>query len=155
MEQRSPRVQHTETKNNFVPTDSMVTVALSETSPDELRDEPRDEPVDETVASSAAVESLPPSPEEMEQPLPPPTQEETDALADVGDETLNSARYRPESIVSIPQNCDDDAKSLHSASGSDCVDWDELDKTEEQEPRSEATDEVSSKKYTIELGGRR
>ena len=117
----------------------MVTVALSESSPDEAIDEP----VDEIPADSDALESVPPSPEEMEQPLPPPTQEETDALANDGDQILNSARYRPESIASTSQSNDDDVKSLHSAAGSDCVDWDELDKSEEQEPRSEATDEVS------------
>ncbi|KAK2757562.1 ecotropic viral integration site [Arachnomyces sp. PD_36] len=135
MESQSPRVQATDSEH-MTCTDSMVTVPLSDlqSNPDELMEES----VDEVLAGSRASEHTPEEPESH----PTPVEDATDDIVDGAGEKENIAESRVESVAS--QNNEDETKSIHSTSASDSVDWDELDKTEEQEPRSEATDESTS-----------
>lgn len=118
----------------------MVTVPLSDLQSNP--DESMEETVDEILADSKPSDR---SPEETET-HPDTMEEKADDIVDGVDEKGDATDCRPESVVlsiAASQNNEDETKSLHSAAGSDSVDWDELDKTEEQEPRTEATDEVS------------
>lgn len=118
----------------------MVTVSLSDlqSNPDETSEET----IDGKLANSNPLDR----PQEAIESQPEPIEQETDNVVDGADGKEDSTDCQAETIaspVAALQDEEDETKSLHSSSGSDSVDWDELDKTEEQEPRSEATDEVS------------
>lgn len=61
-------------------------------------------------------------------------------------ELENVSKARVTSISSESSACvGSDSNGSTSPTSSTCVDWEELEKTEEQEPRDEGTDEVSGK----------
>lgn len=144
-EPRSPEA-HANDCEQMTSTDSMVTVPLSD-----LQSNP-DEVAEETLQEKLAESNPPNPPLEASESQPNPTDQEPGDITENADERGDSAGCQAESFaasVAAPQDTEDETKSLHSAAGSDSVDsdsvdWDELDKTEEQEPRSEATDEVGS-----------
>lgn len=149
MEPQSPQ-KHATDNGQMTSTDSMVTVSLSDlqSNPDDTSEETREE----KLADSKSLDS---PQEAIESQQNPAEQEAEDDIADGTEEKVDSSDRQPETEASpaaAPQNEEDESNSLHSTSaGSDSVDWDELDKTEEQEPRSEATDEVSSIRWLTRM----
>lgn len=111
------------------PTDSMVTVPLSD-----RQSNPRDSrmfDIPETPVEERNAEDTPLDVEDESGRTP-----RNDTLYDPDSET------RPALDASPRSPSRDTQEDPASPATSDRVDWEELEKTEEQEPRNEATDEV-------------
>ena len=152
--------QHTD--SNPIPTDSMVTVRLSDPTPPSLEGEvtldceytsPYYED-EETVI----VHDSEPSNED--------TIVETDDVEQVSELAAKTKLHRISTASSSMPSIREEVESEHSsgtfharsnssgtASSADTttVDWDELEKTEEQEPRDEGSDEVGYLQYSAEI----
>lgn len=135
------------TKNSDLPTDSMVTVRLSDASTTISLSESDED--DATVKISA---------DEVVVAEPPPVEDpEEDATLNTDLPTLDDSAKVPmwrrkSSVSTVSLQEDESTATIRSRSDSSGtlsshnsaqVDWDELEKSEEQAPRDEGSDEVN------------
>lgn len=136
---RSPR---THVDSSPLPTDSMVTVPLSEagTAPDE--DEPRDSVLRPEIVVDERRDSSRPSSSEILKAFGRRSSSPLSIEIPTGDSPTvsvdnNDIPETPETAISSRRGSGGSGKSQQ-------VDWEELERKEEQEPEGEGQDQVSS-----------
>ena len=141
------------TEKRHLPTDSMITVRLSGSSSTSIQDRIENSRYSTSNSVRKSIRfSQPPIVEECLQDIPddPSINEEDREMSDDQDGraskmTLNSIQ-EGDSIMSghSTNRSRSDSSGTMSSNGSAQVDWDELDKSEEQAPRDEGSDEVGN-----------
>lgn len=129
-EQLPARAFNADAPNNHVHTDSMVTVPLSDIQSNSEHTQPdwRNLDIPQTPVDSTSPEVLEDESEEEIKTTPTRDGAKPEVEQDSG---ANPTRSRSH-----------DGKGQRKSGDRDVVDWEELDKTEENEPRGEGSDEV-------------
>ena len=138
--------RHDSTKNSALPTDSMVTVRLSDAS---ITPASTDLDKNVTVAVTLAEDDSTIQYPTISTPNEEGALDAVEASEDASSETTMQHRQSSASMDSFPEDASSstvrsrsDSSGTLSSTNSAQVDWLELEKVEEQAPRDEGSDEV-------------